>query len=220
MVGLRSTAATLIEGRPDVAGDVVALTFDDGPAIWTEPILDTLRAAGVRATFFVIGDAVPGREATLARTVAEGHEVGNHTLTHPWLDELETAEEIERELRLAGRAIESVTGAAPAFFRPPGFRCSPAVLEAAGACGFGWAVQASAWTEDWKMESPEEIAEAILSRVAPGAIIDLHDGRPPHEPDGASRADRLPTVAAVESIVTELLGRGYRFLTVSELLAL
>src|SRR5438046_2488027 len=114
MPGLKPTVATLIEARADVAEDVVALTFDDGPAPWTELILDTLRDAGVRATFFVIGDAIPGLEATLARTVAEGHEVGNHTLTHPWLDEIETREGIERELVLASRAIESVTGTAPA----------------------------------------------------------------------------------------------------------
>jgi peptidoglycan/xylan/chitin deacetylase (PgdA/CDA1 family) len=135
MGGLNRSVAPLIEGRPDVTGDVVALTFDDGPAVWTEPILDTLRDAGVRATFFVIGAAIPGLEATLARTIAEGHQVGNHTLTHPWLDEVETRAEIERELELASRAIESLTGTAPAVFRPPGFRWSSAVLAAAGACG-------------------------------------------------------------------------------------
>lgn len=212
--------ATLIRERPDVSEHVVALTFDDGPAVWTDPILDTLRDAGVRATFFVIGDAIPGLEATLARTVAEGHEVGNHTLTHPWLDLVETREEIERELELASRAIEGVTGAAPAVFRPPGLRWSQTVLEAAGACGFGWVVQASVWTDDYALDSPEPIVDAILGGVVPGAIIDLHDGRPPHEPKSASREDRRPTVAAVETIVPALLRRGYRFLTVSELLAI
>jgi peptidoglycan/xylan/chitin deacetylase (PgdA/CDA1 family) len=218
-----SQPATPIEGRPDLTDVVVALTFDDGPNVWTEPILNTLRAAGVRATFFVIGDAIPGIEKILARTAEEGHEVGNHTLRHPRLDLIEAREEIEREIVLTNSAIKEVIGTAPAVFRPPGFHHSPAVLEVVGACGFEWVVQASAWMDDYNRESPQEIVEAILSSVKPGAIIDLHDGRPPHEAPygaGGTREDRWPTVAAVETIVPTLIEREYTFLTVSELLAL
>ena len=85
-----------IESRSDLSADVVALTFDDGPAEWTEPILETLRREGVRATFFVVGGAIRGRENVLARAAADGHEIGNHTLPHPVLPEIGRASCRER----------------------------------------------------------------------------------------------------------------------------
>jgi len=198
----------------------IALTFDDGPAEWTEPILDTLRLTGVRATFFVIGDAIPGREATLRRTAREGHEIGSHALLHRRLDVGLRLAEIQDELIATSEAIKSVLGKPPVVFRPPGFGCNELVQEAAGACGFGWVVQASVWCEDWNEGSSETIAAKILdhAELRSGAIIDLHDGRPPHE--SASREDRVPTVAAVAKIVPALVERGFSLLSVSELLAL
>ena len=212
------TAATEIWCVPNDQS-AVALTFDDGPAEWTEPILGTLREANVRATFFVIGDAIPGREATLLRTASEGHEIGNHALVHRRLDVDLRLAEIQDELTATSQAIKSVLGSAPVVFRPPGFGCNELVREAAGACGFGWVVQASVWCADWNEESWETIADEILdhAELRSGAIIDLHDGRPPHE--SGSREDRLPTVAALTKIVPAMVERGFRFLTVSELLA-
>jgi peptidoglycan/xylan/chitin deacetylase (PgdA/CDA1 family) len=206
----------------------IALTFDDGPAEWTEPILDILREAGVRATFFVIGDAIPGREEILARAAADRHEIGNHTLRHPHLPLLPPpthVAEIRRELTVTSRMIDEVLGEKPTVFRPPYFESNEAVEEIAGACGFEWIVQASVFTDDWNEESSDKIAATILGHpeLSAGAIIDLHDGRPPHEPlqsAGGSRDDRLPTVAAVARIVPALVERGFTFLTVSELLAL
>jgi len=77
--------------RRDVEAPLVALAFDDGPSVWTEQILDLLAASGGRATFFVCGAAIEGREAALRRCIAEGHEVASHTHTHPELRELDRA---------------------------------------------------------------------------------------------------------------------------------
>lgn len=197
--------------------DVVALTFDDGPSEWTEPILDTLRETDVRATFFVVGESIEGREATLARIAAEGHEVGNHTLTHPRLSEL-SREEVRTELVECNRRVERVLGEAPRVFRPPYFQTSPAVFKAAGECGFRWSVEASVWADDWELASSEAIVAEILKQVAPGSTVLMHDGCPPRAP--TSRPDRKPTADAVSALVPELVARGFRFLTVSELIAL
>ncbi len=167
----------------------------------------------------MIGEAIPGHADVLRRIRAEGHEVGNHTMTHPQLDSI-SRRAIAREIRGANEAIERVLGSPPEVFRPPGFRYNLPVLEVARAAGFDRVILASATTDDYLRESAGEIVDAILPRVTAGGIIDLHDGRPPRESPahaGGTRADRLPTVAAVE-----LLLRGlpqYSFVTVSELFA-
>jgi peptidoglycan/xylan/chitin deacetylase (PgdA/CDA1 family) len=219
-LGRSRVSAHPIASREDLADDFVALTFDDGPAEWTEPILDTLRSADIRATFFVIGNAIPGREQTLRRIAREGHEIGNHSLRHLRLDQLRRRK-IERELGATDRAITAATGTKPTVFRPPYNRFNQDVLEVAAAFGFNWVVLASVWTHDYKCESATDIVEAILPSVRRGAIIDLHDGKPLHEPRyaaGGSRDDRWPTVNAVEMLASAL--SRYTFVTVSELLAL
>ena len=216
-------AAEPISQRKDLRVDAVALTFDDGPSEWTEPILDVLGASQARATFFLIGDAIPGREAVLKRAVMEGHELANHTLTHPRLDLLPTAEDVERELRQGGLAIERVADTEPAVFRPPGYRYGTRELEVAGSCGFRWAILASVALDDYRIDSSKRIAKKVLRRVRRGSIVTLHDGRSPHErphAQGGSLDDRTAVVQAVETIVPTLVGRGFELCTVSELLAL
>ena len=195
------------------------MTFDDGPDDWTEPILDTLKREGVRATFFVLGDSIASRESVLVRAAAEGHEIGNHTFGHPPLQDL-SREEIRNELTTTSEIVEAIIGIPPRVFRPPYFRVSPDVLDVAGECGFEWTVQASVFTDDWKLPEAKAIVAGILPHVERGSIIDLHDGRPPHEPLTVSRPDRWPTVRAVATLVPELSARGFEFVTVSELLAL
>lgn len=206
--------------RDDLAERVVALTFDDGPGEWTEPILDLLAGAGARGTFFVIGDAIRGNERILRRMHAEGHEVGNHTMTHPRLDEV-SRRIVRREIRRGNRAVESVIGVPPTVFRPPGFHYNVAVLEVTRGLGFDRVVLSSATTDDYFRPTAGEIVDAILPRVHPGGIVDLHDGRPPGEPPpdaGGTRTDRRPTVEAVELLLDAL--RDYSFVTVSELFRL
>ena len=208
-----------IHSRSDLSTDVIALTFDDGPAEWTEPILETLDRECVHATFFVVGDSIHGRESVLVAAAAKGHEIGNHTLTHPLLTSL-SREQIRSELTTTGEIVRAAVGEDPQVFRPPYFGVSREVLDVAAECGFEWTVQASVWTEDWSLPTAEAIVAGILPRVQRGSIIDLHDGRPSHEPPDVSRPDRWPTVHAVATLVPALLARGFKFVTVSELLAL
>jgi peptidoglycan/xylan/chitin deacetylase (PgdA/CDA1 family) len=215
----RDVPAVAIDSRDDLEEPVISLTFDDGPSEWTEPILDTLRRAGARATFFVIGEAISGRANTLRRIHAEGHEVGNHTMTHSRLDSV-SRRTIAREIRRGSDAIEDVLAVRPTAFRPPGFHYNVAVLEVARALGFERVALASATTDDYLKESADEIVHAILPHVRPGAIVDLHDGRPLRETRsgaGGTRLDRWPTVAAVELLLKRL--PEYSFVTVSELFA-
>lgn len=210
--------ASTVRCRDDLRERVVALTFDDGPSEWTDPILDALRDAGARATFFVIGEAVRGREGILRRIAREGHEVGNHTMRHPWLDQVRRRR-VRHELVETNRVIAAVLGTRPTVFRPPSFRRNVAVLEVARAVGFDPVILASAHTNDHDRENADAIVEALLPSVCPGAIIDLHDGRPPGDPprkDGGTRDDRWPTVQAVPLLLSAF--GDYSFVTVSELL--
>ena len=155
--------ADVIDCEPNL-GNAIALTFDDGPAEWTEPILKTLDETRVRATFFVIGSAIEGREEILRRTASAGHEIGNHALSHINFEALGTpAAGVAAEIESTSMLIESVLGSRPRVFRPPGFGTSVAVQEAAGVCGFSSVVNASVFVNDWSEPLSSRIRDGILS---------------------------------------------------------
>jgi peptidoglycan/xylan/chitin deacetylase (PgdA/CDA1 family) len=210
-------SARVVAHRHELSQRVLALTFDDGPSQWTGPILDALARAGCRATFFVLGGAIEGRESTLIRMRDEGHEIGNHSRTHPRLDEL-GRREIRAELAFTNEAIETVVGRPPHLFRPPYLIGSRTASRVAAKLGLD-AVVFGSLMDDWALESPAEISSRVLAEARPGSIVILHDGRPAGEGPGRSREDRQPTVEAVELLLPELLERGFELLTVSELLA-
>jgi chitooligosaccharide deacetylase len=203
--------------RRDVVAPLVALSFDDGPSLWTEQILDLLAAAGARATFFVCGVAIAGREDTLRRCVAEGHEVANHTHTHAELRRLDRAA-IHAELAAASSAIESVLGERPARFRPPYFESSDDVESVSRELGLGEPIGADAWTADWDQDPAEEMIAAIAATCSAGSIIDLHDAVPPQD-RAPTPATRDETVRTVGLLLPWLAARGLSAVTVSELLA-
>jgi chitooligosaccharide deacetylase len=203
--------------RRDVDAPVVALSFDDGPSLWTEQILDLLAAAGARATFFVCGQVIEGREDTVRRCVAEGHEVANHTHTHPELRDLDRAA-IFAELDAASSAIESVLGARPLCFRPPYFESSPDIEAVSRELGLGEPVGADAWTTDWDQQPAEQMVAAIGATCRAGSIIDLHDAIPPQD-RAPTPSTRDETVRAVGLLLPWLAERGLRAVTVSELLS-
>jgi peptidoglycan/xylan/chitin deacetylase (PgdA/CDA1 family) len=211
----------MIEFREDLTEDVIALSFDDGPGSWTIPILALLAEHDVTATFFVCGDSIPGREEILKRCAAEGHEIGNHTTTHANLQGLDEAG-IRDELEQANGRIESVIGVAPRLFRPPYFANSGAVEFVSQELGFGEPVGAAVYTNDWNEPDFQVIAATITGGCCRGMIVDLHDGRPPHEPfgPGFTPGSRQPTRDALATILPWLADRGLRATTVSELLAL
>lgn len=164
----------------------------------------------------MLGGAIAGREPVLVRAAAEGHDVGNHTRTHPRLT-LETDAAIRDELARTSDAIEAVTSVRPRFFRPPHLEHDGRVDRIACALGLCEIVLCSIDPADWSEADAARIAERVLVEAKAGAIVDLHDGRPQY--DSSSQPSRRPTVEAVARIVPALQREGYRLVSVSELLA-
>jgi len=186
----------------------LALTFDDGPGEDTPQILSVLKEAQVRATFFLCGANVE-RDPGMARRIAdEGHEIGNHTYSHPRLLG-RTPGKILWEIDRAQKVITYHTGRKPELFRPPyglrWFGLFP-ILARQQIRAVMWSVNG----RDWKTDS-EQITQRVLRQAHPGAIILLHDGLPPGE-----KGNRKATVDALP-VILRMLGRTYRFVTISEL---
>jgi peptidoglycan-N-acetylglucosamine deacetylase len=202
----------LIERRDDLTEPLVALSFDDGPSPQTPAVLDLFAEHGGHGTFFVLGESIEGREEILARTIAEGHEIGNHTFGHPHALQLEDAE-LAHEIVRCQRLLRS---AEPRLFRPPygedALRCSRIAAERGIPTTVLWSVDPSDFIE----RDPAAIARVIVEEAVAGAIVDLHDGWPRHT---STVADRTPTVEALRVALPELRRRGFRCVTVSELLA-
>jgi peptidoglycan/xylan/chitin deacetylase (PgdA/CDA1 family) len=203
---------------PQVSEKVIALTFDDGPnPPHTQALLQALETAQVRATFFMKGANVEAFPQLAHAVAAAGHEVGNHSFYHRPMLAPGSAAYIE-ELQQTNRALESALGYAPQLFRPPyglqGIGLTRA-LRQLGLRSIGMGVHGS----DWSEKDAGRIADAILADIKPGAIILLHDGHADVD-DPHAQESRAASVAATRSLITALRSDGYRFVTVSELLAL
>jgi peptidoglycan-N-acetylglucosamine deacetylase len=189
---------------------VLALTFDDGPSEGTPAILEVLSRYGVPATFFQVGanvDRLPG----IARAVRDaGHEIGNHSYSHP-LFCFHSTSFMESDLRRAQETIARHTGTRPTWFRAPfGVRWF-GLGTAQRRLGLGGVM----WTAigyDWSL-GVEEVVERILRKVSKGAILCLHDGR-----ELQVRPETGVTLEAVRRLIPRLLDQGYRFETISRLL--
>jgi peptidoglycan-N-acetylglucosamine deacetylase len=196
--------------RGDRLRPALALTFDDGPSESTPALLEVLGRHAVQATFFMCGQNVR-RWPGIARAVAEaGHELGNHTDSHPRLD-FHRPEFIYREIALAQEAIQTTTGSTPRLFRAPfgarwfGLRRAQRRLNLLGVM---WTVIG----HDWHWPS-SRICQLLLRRAVNGAIICLHDGRRvEHAPDIRATLD------AVQLVVPALKERGFHFETVSQII--
>ena len=208
----------LVEGRRGIADHVVALTFDDGPAPWTEPIARVLERHGGHGTFFAIGEAVATDEGRriVRRLLDRGHEVGNHTWTHADLQQTDDAA-IADEMRRTSAVLAEVAGRPVECWRAPFFRSDERVRTAVGDLA-GREVWFSAMPGDWDIPA-EETARGVLADLEPGDIVVLHDGRPANEPPELSWPTREATVRAVGLILEEMGRRGLRSVTISELLA-
>jgi peptidoglycan/xylan/chitin deacetylase (PgdA/CDA1 family) len=188
----------------------ISLTFDDGPSESTPEILDVLAEHHVPATFFQCGANVDRLPEVAREVAARGHEIGNHSYSHPYLF-LRSPGAIENELRRAQETIESRTGFRPAWFRAP-----------YGARWFGLGraqrkfqltgVMWSAIGYDWYRRADEVVSRLAVS-VSNGAILCLHDGRELRE-----KPDVRATVEAVRRLVPLLVDRGYKFETIGRLL--
>lgn len=157
------------------------LTFDDGPdPAHTPGVLDRLRDRGIRATFFLIGERARRHPALARRVAAEGHSVGNHTMTHPVWPLSVGAAEAWAEIGRAQRAILECAGVAPTRFRPPLGRLAPGIVAAAWGGGLeivNWSLD----TGDWRCRSAadaERCAAELAQGARPGDIVLLHDANP------------------------------------------
>lgn len=190
----------------------VALTFDDGPAApFTDQILNILGEKGVAATFFVCGRNAERHPEVLRRIPEEGHTLGNHTYSHPFLF-LKGRQKMADEVDRAQTAIEKITGVRPTFFRPPyGIRW-PGLMPVLAERGLKL-VMWSATGYDWKYKSAA-IARTAVRELRPGAVILLHDGR---EARPSDEVDRSATVEALPVIIDEARKAGYKFVSLDDL---
>lgn len=192
------SAGTVRHGPRD--RDVVALTFDDGPSAYTEAFLGVLREKDVHATFFEVGQEIPGRAGVMRRILGDGHEIGNHTTHHGFYPGY-------WDMAATNASIRTATHFEPCLFRPPGGAINAAVVAAAGVAEMKtvlWDVDPS----DWSNPGSAAVYSRVVGAVRPGSIVVMHDG-------GGNRSG---TLAALPRIIDTLRRRGYRFATVSELL--
>lgn len=175
------------------------LTFDDGPSEWTPQILDLLAAHSTRATFFLIGANIAGREHTVRRIADEGHELGNHTFTHPRMTDL-SDQDARRELERTQDAIYEAAGIDAALWRAPGMRVDERILALASAVGLTH-VGVTVSPPDWRLMAVQ-IARSVSGDLTEDSIVGLHDGIPPG--GGSGYADRVQTAAALEILLGSL----------------
>jgi peptidoglycan-N-acetylglucosamine deacetylase len=187
------------------AGRRIALTFDDGPSVYTPQVLAVLNRYRVHATFMEIGEQVGALAATSREVIRDGDAIGDHTWSHPVLTAANTAGQI----RLAQKAIHTATGYRPCLLRPPYGTAPPAVVSIARSLGL-LTIQWDVDPQDWARPGAGVIAQRVLAAVHPGAIVIMHDGG----------GDRSETVDALGTIVPTLLARGYHLVTVPQLLGL
>lgn len=202
-----ASPSTLVS-RATTSDKVVALTFDFGSdAGNASRILQILADRGVKATFFATGAAATNNPAVVRSVVAQGHEIGNHSYSHPYFTQL-TSTQMADELARASTAIRNASGQAPKpFFRPPYGDYNSAVLQAAGNAGYSHTIMWTIDTVDWQGVSSASIRGKVLSGATPGSIVLMHVG------GGATG-----TPDALPGMIDGLRSAGYRLVTVSELL--
>jgi peptidoglycan/xylan/chitin deacetylase (PgdA/CDA1 family) len=184
---------------------LVALTFDDGPSTLTLRFVRMLRAERVVATFFMLGDRLSRQDRSLLHEeLRDGDALGDHSWSHP---DLALSGEVFGQLRATKRLIAKLSGYTPCVFRPPYGAYDRAVVQTARSLGLAtviWDVD----PRDWALPGTGAIEARVLAQTRPGSIILSHDGGGP----------RGQTLAAYPRIVAALRRRGYRFVTVPQLL--
>jgi peptidoglycan-N-acetylglucosamine deacetylase len=197
--------ATYAQARVDQP--YIAMTFDDGPSAENTPrLLEMLKQRNIKATFFLIGQNVVSNPDLVRRILAEGHEIGNHSWTHPQLSKL-SDDRVTAEITQTQDAIKDASGFTPTLLRPPYGAITPRQREwienRFGLNIILWSVDPF----DWKRPGASVITQRILSQTRPGAIILSHD-------------IHKQTVDAMPATLDALIAKGYKFATVSQLIAM
>ena len=178
----------------------IAIGFDDGPSDYTSRVLRVLRRFDSHATFFEIGQETPGRAQTMKKILRQGNEIGNHSLHHEAYPSSGSIHETDRLIRRA-------TGFRPCDFRPPDGAVNSGLISRAHAqhlVTVNWDVD----PRDWATPGASAIASNVIHNAHNGSIVVMHDG-------GGNRSE---TVAALPAIFSHFRHRGYKFVTVAELL--
>jgi peptidoglycan/xylan/chitin deacetylase (PgdA/CDA1 family) len=185
----------------------IALTFDDGPGPYTASVLSALERERVPATFFVVGEHVAAHEELLRRMVRDGDAIGDHSFSH---------RNLARDGGFAGlqieetkRAIERAADYVPCLFRAPFGDVSPALLQQARTAGM-LTVQWDVDPRDWSLPGPRRILTTVRRQARDGSIVLMHDGGGPRE----------QTVEALPAVIRSLRHRGFRLVTIPQLLRL
>lgn len=190
-----------------VDGPYIAMTFDDGPhATLTPKLLDLLARKKIKATFFVLGENAQRHPEILKRAVAEGHEIGNHSWSHPNLGKLSN-EALRSQLQRTDDVITQAIGSHPRIMRPPYGELTPKQRQWVNS-EFGYKV--ILWDVDpldWKEPGPSIVAQRIIHETKAGSIMLSHD-------------IHAQTITAMPETFDALLAKGFKFVTVSELLSL
>jgi peptidoglycan/xylan/chitin deacetylase (PgdA/CDA1 family) len=186
---------------------VIAMTFDDGPhGTLTPQLLDYLKSKNIQCTFFVVGQNVQLYPHIMRRMAAEGHEIANHTWTHPILTGCSDTK-IRSELKRTEDAIIRTAGVRPRLIRPPGGginkRIESLIYQEFGYSDILWSVD----PQDWRRPGIQTVTNRLVTGAHPGAIMLAHDIHP-------------PTLPAVKAMFEQLIAQGYKFVTVSQLLHL
>jgi len=185
----------------------IAMTFDDGPSSANTPrLLEILKQRNIKATFFLIGQNAASNPEIVRRILADGHEVGNHSWTHPQLSKL-SDDRVTTEINKTQDAIKEASGFTPTLLRPPygaiTARQREWIESQFGLSIILWSVDPF----DWKRPGASVITQRILSQVRPGAIILSHD-------------IHKQTVDAMPATLDGLIAKGYKFVTVTQLIAM
>jgi peptidoglycan/xylan/chitin deacetylase (PgdA/CDA1 family) len=185
----------------------IAMSFDDGPSAKLTPkLLDLLAAHQIKATFFVLGENVAQNPEIVARAAREGHEIANHTWSHPNFGKM-SDEGIRRELQKTDDIIRSTTGARPTLLRPPYGSISARQKKWINQ-EFGYKI--ALWDVDpfdWKRPGPAVVCNRILKLTRTGSIVLSHDIHP-------------GTIEAMPSTLSQLEAKGFKFVTVSALISM
>jgi len=200
------SGSAVTHSRGNTSLPYIALTFDDGPhPVHTPRLLDILAKHNVKATFYVVGSRVQQYPNIVRRMVAEGHEIGNHTWSHPNLTKLSPAA-VRSELDRSRDAIAAIAGVKPRTMRPP----YGALTQNQRGWIFGeYGYPTIMWSvdpRDWKDRNAGIVSSRIISQTGKGGIVLVHDIH------GTS-------VSAMPSAINGLLAKGYQFVTVSQLLS-
>ncbi|WP_214742561.1 LysM peptidoglycan-binding domain-containing protein [Exiguobacterium sp. s48] len=204
-----SAAASTFITSVNTTSKVVALTFDDGAdGANTNKILDILTKNNVKATFFLTGSGANNHPQYIKNIAAKGHQLGNHSYTHPDFTKL-TATQMKSELDRTEALIKSLTGkTTKPIFRAPFGAVNSTVLNGVGAAGYGYTIQWNIDTIDWKGLTASQINTKVQTNIKPGSIVLMHTG-----------AGAPGTPLALPTMISQLKAKGYKFVTVSQLLA-